>query len=457
MTAASKSTAPEPADRLTRRQVWAQSWPIMAALASTPMVGVVDTAVIGRTGDTNALAAVALGATIIGFIFWAFGFLRMGATGLTAQAYGAKDISEVQSLLARSALVGFALGMMILVVSPLLDIGAFALLSAETAVETTAATYTQARFWGAPAALMVYGATGWLLGLGRSRETLILQLFTNAANAGFDVLFVWRFDMGAAGVGAGTALAEWLAAGLAAVICLRVVARQGGWASGALSWSAIAAPERLRRMAVVNSDIMVRTLALLLLFAWFTNSGARLGETQLAANHVLLQLLAISAFALDAFAFTAEARVGAAVGAGSIADLRRAIRLTSEFAITAGAGLSALMFLAGGPVIDYLIRAPDAAQIAKAYLPLAALVPLLGAPAWMLDGVFIGATRSRELRNSAILATGLYIALDLSLRGHGNLGVWLAMTASYGLRAAPLAFFYPRIERDLTEVGADGV
>ncbi|MEN7535981.1 MATE family efflux transporter [Aurantiacibacter flavus] len=434
---------------LTRRAIFSQAWPIMLGQASIPLVGIVDTAVIGRSGDAAALAGVALGATLIGLVFWSFGFLRMGMTGLASQAQGAGERHEVEALLLRGITIGLALGVAIFALQVPLGRGALALMAGGESVSTEAAAYMHGRFMGAPAALTVYALTGWLFGLGRTRDALALQLVMNAANVGFDLWFVVGFDWGAFGVGAGTALAELIAL----ITGLALVGRDGAGTVVAFVRRATQAqvldPERLKQLFAVNRDIMIRTVSLLLLFVWFANAGARLGAAELAANHVLLQFVNVAAFVLDAFAFTAEARVGNAVGKHSRADFTRAIRLAGEFSLLAGVLLSALFLLAGGPVIDFLTTEPQVRETARRFLPFAALIPLIGMPSWMLDGVFVGATQGRALRNAAVLATLSYIALDLALRGQGQLGLWIAFSASYLLRAVALGWQLPRLARTI--------
>lgn len=417
---------------LTRRSIFAQAWPIMLGQTTVPLVGLVDTAVIGRTGDAAALAGVALGTMVINLIFWTFGFLRMGMTGMTAQAQGAGDADEVEAMLLRGIAAGVVLGAGLFALQIVLIPLALNTLAGGGALDTAAGSYVGARFFGAPASLGVFAINGWLLGLGRTRAALGLQIVMNLVNIALDVLFVWHFHMGARGVGLGTACAEWvsLAVGLA-------IAGRG------VDWRRILSPAlfgggALKRLFAVNADIMIRTIALLSLFLWFTNAGARLGETALAANYVLLQFVSVSAFVLDGFAFTAESRVGQAIGARSRAAVERAIRLTGEFSLAAGIGFALLFFVAGPSLIAFFATDEGVRAQASALLPFAAIIPAIGVPAWLLDGIFIGATRGKALRNAAILATALYIATDLLFRPFGAQGIWWAFTASYLYRAVTL-------------------
>lgn len=421
----------------------------MLGQASIPLVGVVDAIVIGRTGSAAALAGVALGATIINLIFWSFGFLRMGMTGLTAQADGAGQRDEIEALLVRGLAIGGAIGLVLLsLMWPLREL-AFAVFAGGESVTEQARAFVSARFFGAPASLAVFAINGWLFGLGRTRAALALQLVMNLANIAFDITLVFGFGLGAAGVGFGTAGAEWVAF----VTGLLVVTHVAGASPFALARktgrAALFAREAMASMFGINRDLMIRTVALLILFAWFANAGARLGAVNLAANHVLMQFVSVAAFILDAFAFTAEARVGQAIGARSRPHFLRAVRLTFEFSFGSSLALAIVFLGLGGLAIAFVTPDPAIRATAARFLPFAALVPLIGMPSWMLDGVFIGATRGRALRNAGVLAVLLYLATDLALRPHGNLGVWLALWASYLLRALCLGLYVPGLLRSL--------
>lgn len=431
---------------LTRRSIFAQAWPIMLGQASVPLVGFVDTAVIGRTGNAAELAGVALGATVINLIFWSFGFLRMGITGMTAQAAGARDDDEVRAMLVRGLAAGLALGLVLFAAQLLLIPAAFAVLAGSPEINAPATEFVEARFLGAPAALGFYALIGWLFGLGRSRAALALQVVMNVANIALDVLFVWHFDMGARGVGYGTACAEWIALATGLVIAAQVLGRPGMIAMKGRIRGFFAAAA-MRRMFAVNADIMIRTVALLILFTWFANAGARLGAAPLAANHVLMQLVSFAAFVLDGFAFTAESRVGMAIGAASRAQFLKAIRLTGEFSLGAGMVFTFAIALAGTPYVAFMTQDPQVRAAAGALIPYVAILPLLGVVPWLLDGIFIGATQGRALRNAALASTALYIGTDLMLRPFGAHGVWLAMLAAYVYRAGALGWHFPALLR----------
>ncbi len=432
---------------LTRKDVFAQAWPILLSQASMPLVGLVDTAIIGQTGDTIELAGVALGASVIGFIFWSFGFLRMGVTGLTAQSFGKNDELETQSVLIRALILGGLIGAGLFLLQFVFISGAYQILQASSAVETSAADYSSARFLGAPAALASYAINGWLLGQGKSGQALLLQIIVNSTNIIFDTYFVLGLNMGAEGVGYGTAAAEWCSVITGSFICFYIIQKNGGTASGLWKRSNLLSPDRLKEMFSVNGNIMVRTMALLGLMTWFANSGARQGDSFLAANHVLMQLLAVSAYVLDAFAVTAESRVGAAYSVGSKKQFWTAIRLTTEFAVAGAIICSLLILSAGATYIQLMVQEPNVQQIATTYLPMVALAPILGVASWQLDGIFIGTTQSAAMRTSTILTLIIYIGLDILFRPLGNWGVWIAFCVSYILRAITLGAYMPRLIR----------
>jgi len=433
---------------LTRRSIFAQAWPIMLGQTTVPLVGVVDTIVIGRTGDAAALAGVALGTTIVSFLFWAFGFLRMGMTGLTAQAQGAGDAGEVRAMLVRGLVLGVLIGLLLFALQLLLIPLMLALFAGGGALDDAAHGFISARFFGAPASLAVFAINGWLLGLGRTRLALLLQIVMNLANIGLDIWFVWGLGWGVRGVGFGTASAEWIALATGLAIAAHVLG-PGLLAAIRVDWPNIMARAALRRLFAVNADIMIRTVALLTLFGWFTNAGARLGTDALAANQVLMQFVSVAAFVLDGFCFTAESRVGQAIGARSRGDLIRATRLTGEFALASGLIFALGIAALGIPLIDFMTANQEVRDRAIALLGFVALIPLVGMPAWLLDGVFIGATEGRALRDAGLLSTVLYIGTDLLLRPLDARGVWIAMLAGYAWRALCLGAYFPRLLRRL--------
>ena len=335
--------------------------------------------------------------------------------------------------LVRALLTGAVLGVLIVVLARPLESLAMASFDAAADVETLAGGYVRARIWGAPAALMGYAVTGWLLGTGRTRQLLAFQIVLNATNAGLDAWFAGVLHWGPAGIGAGTAMAEWISLGFGLVL----VRRSLGWPAQLLDRSALVA------LFAANRDILVRTLALLFSFAWFVNSGAQVGTAALAGNEVLLQFISVAAFVLDAFAFVAEKEIGEAVGMRSLERFRWAMKTTTLLAFGFGALFSVGFMLSGPAIIDALVSDPEARAVAREFLPYCILVPVIGVPAWQLDGAFLGATAGRALRNAAVLAMAVYVAIDWWLAPRlGNTGVWIALLCMYVARAAALGLHW---------------
>lgn len=426
----------------SHRDLLQLAWPLVLAQLATALTGVVDTAVMGRTGDRFDLAAVAVASVTFSFLYWAFGFLRMATTGLTARARGQGDEDEARAVLLRAGIVGGVLGLGLLAVHPVVREVVPLLFGTEPAVTGRTLGYLDARIGGAPAALFGFAVNGWLLGTGRTRALLGFQVVLNGTNAVLDALFVTVFDLGPAGIGLGTMVAEWTAA----LVGLWLV--RDAWTPAARRLLGVR--DRWGRLFSANVDILLRTVALLSAIAWFVRAGTRLGAEVVAGNQVLLQFVAVSAFVLDSFAFLTEKEAGEAVGAGSVDRLRTVARRTTVLSFGFGA-LFTVVYLLGGPwILDVFVDDEAARVVARTWLPVCALIPVLGIPAWQLDGVFLGATRGATLRNAAIASTLVYIAIDLALRPWGNAGVWTAFTLTYLLRAGFLGLGWPGLMRALS-------
>ncbi|WP_440959120.1 MATE family efflux transporter [Oceanicaulis sp. LC35] len=428
---------------LTRKQVFLRALPIMGANIASPLVGLVDLAVIGRTADTNAIAAVALGGLVFNVFFWSVAFLRMGATALTAQADGRADEGELRAVLWRAGAIGAAIGIALLLFQTPLKAAVFALFDSPADVEGLGREYVNARLWGAPAAFAGFAVYGWLIGLGLTGRALILQAVLNVLNAGLSVLFVLGLDMGVAGVGAASAASQWLHL-LAAAVIILLILRQRGPAPGSAFWDKAA----IRRLFSVNRDIFLRTLALLAGFTWFNIASLREGADVLAGNAILMQYISICAFFLDAFAHVTEAETGRAAGAKNWNRLMRAFRLTSELALGFSLILSLGFFMLGDTFIGLMTTDEATRLSARSFLVWCALVPLLGMPSWQLDGLMIGATRGPLMRNAMIAALLIYLALDAALRPlWGAHGLWLAFLLYYVARAGTLMVGWPGLKR----------
>ena len=430
---------------VTHRAILSIAVPIMISSVSTPLLGVVDTGVMGRIPDPAYIGAVALGALIFNFLFWGFGFLRMGTTGLTAQALGASDAEEIRAGLGRAVLIAFVVGAGLLALQwPIREL-AFALIDGSPRVEALARDYYDIRIWAAPSTLTNYAVLGWFIGLGRARVALVLQLVLNLTNIALDAFFVLGLGMGVEGVAAGTVIAEVFAA----VVGLKIAARHLGSLGGRWDFARLVAPHRIRRTIAVNRDIMIRSAALIFVFAWFMAQGARQGDTILAANAVLMNFIAVAAFFLDGLAFSAEALVGRAMGSANREGFIAAARMTTWWA--AGiALLASLLFAALGTVaVDALTIDPAVRAAARTYLPWAAFSPLVGVWCFQLDGIFIGATRTAQMRNAMLLSLSIFLAAWWMLVPFGNHGLWASLYVHYVARAATLFYYYPALVRSI--------
>lgn len=416
--------------------------PMMLAHITVPLLGLVDATVIGRLGDAALLGAVALGAIVFDYIFWTFGALRMGTAGLTAQAVGARDRKAVSETLARALFLGIAIGLVLVVLQGPIMWAAFTAIGASDAVNAALAEYFQIRIWAAPVTLANYALLGTLTGRGRTDLGFLVQVAQNVLNIALTIAFVMGLGMGVGGAALGTVLAEVVGLALGLAIVLRL-----GDNPFRVSRAALLDRTALARMTAVNGDIMVRTLALGAAFLIFNALGARAGDETLAANAVLYNMFALGAFFLDGFATAAEAVCGQAYGARRPRDFRRAANIAILWAHVFGAATS-LVFLIGGFVfIDFVSTDPGVRETARLYLVFAALTPLAGALAFAHDGVYIGATWTRALRNLMLAAFATYLVVLYAGQGLGNTGLWLAFLAFLLARGLGQQALFPVLAR----------
>ena len=431
------------AETLTHRRVLNIALPIVLSNATVPILGAVDTGVVGQMGAAAPIGAVGIGATILTALYWIFGFLRMGTTGFAAQALGRGDHAEGAAILTRGLAIAALGGLAIIALQwPLFTLG-FLLSPASAEVEGLARDYMAIRVWSAPALIAIYAITGWLIAAERTRAVLVLQLVMNGLNIGLDLLFVLQLGWGVEGVAIATFIAEWSGLVLGLWFC------RGAFDSPAWrDWARVLDPASLRHFAQVNTDILIRSLLLQAIFVSFLLLGARFGDVPLAANQILLQFMSITAFALDGFAFAAETLVGQAMGARRRAALRRAAVLCSVWAFVSGALLAVVFAGFGGAIIDVMTTAEPVRETARIYLSYMVLAPVLGVAPFMLDGIFIGATRTRDMRNMMALSLLTYaITAALLIPLFGNHGLWLALLISFVARAVTLGLRYPALER----------
>jgi len=435
--------SPDAAGPLTHRRVLKIAIPIMLANATVPILGAVDTGVVGQLGEAAPIGAVGIGSIILVSFYWVFAFLRMGTTGLVAQAAGASEEAETGAILMRALMIALAAGIaMILVQVPLFG-GYFMLVPASDEVEGLARGYLSIRIWGAPPTIALFAITGWLIATEQTRSVLVLQLWMNGLNITLDLWFVLGLGWGVNGVAVATLIAEWSALGLGLWLCRKAFAG-AAWRD----WPRVFDRARIRRMMQVNNDIMLRSILLKASVLSFVFIGAGFGDVTLAANQVLWQFVQVAVSVLDGFAFSAEALVGKAVGARSVAAMRRAAWLSSLWALATAVLLSGAFWFAGPWVIDLMAKEPDVQAVARIFLPWVVGAMLISVGAYMMDGIFIGATETRAMRDMMFVSVVIYaVALVVLIPTYANTGLWAGLVILNLARAVLLGLRYPRLER----------
>lgn len=445
MSTTADALAAQAAAPITLRRVTVLALPMIVSNITVPLMGIVDTTVMGHQDAPEYLGAVALGSLLFVTVFFLFNFLRFGTTGLASQAYGARQADEVLAVLARGVGVGFLLGLAVIAFAgPIAWVG-FQILKGSPEVDALAREYFAIRVWGLPASLATMAVLGWLIGLQRTDLAFIQQTVVNGANAVLNVVLVFGVGMDVDGVALASVIAEWGGLVLAFVLVRRKLAQiDGVW-----SLSLILAGDRLRRLFAVNRDIFIRTALLETAFLVFSAIGARMGDVTLAANAILLNFLILAAFSLDGFAHVVETLVGHAVGARDPARLRRAFAVCVQAAVMVATATTALFAVGGGLMIDLMTGLEDVRAEARTYVLWAAMLPLAGVYAWMLDGAFLGATRGRDIRIAMFQALlGFLVAVALLATIFDNHGLWLSLNLFVMLRAWTLHRRYPALLAD---------
>lgn len=409
-----------------------------------PLQTAVDAAVVGHLGDAANLGGVALGGTVFVFLYWSLACLRQGTTGLTAQAEGARDPGAAKLILARGLLVAIVFGMVFLALGrPILWL-ALGILGGGPEVQAAAGSYFLARLASAPASLANFVILGWLLGRQRTRRSFLVQATVNLGNAGLAVLFVFGFHWGVGGVGAATAVADYLGLALGLVLARPLL-------DGApLRRAELLDRAALRRFFAVNRDLFLRTAALVAAFGYFNRAGAALGAIPLAANALLLNFHTFASYGLDGLALATESIVGAAIGRGDRAGFRAAVRTALVSALAVALAFAVLFFLLGPAILAALTDIEPVRAAALGLLPWAVASPLVSVWSFQFDGVFIGATATRALRNTMAVALLVFLAsAELLTPRFGNDGLWAALMLFMAARGAAQAAALPRIERGL--------
>jgi MATE family multidrug resistance protein len=421
---------------VSHRIVFGIAAPMTLAHLSTPLLGLVDTTVIGQLGDASLIGAVALSAVLFDFLFWGFGFLRMGTAGLTAQALGGGDRLEQRAVFLRALAMAGVLGLAMVCLQGVIAAIAFPLLGGSPAVTAAARLYFSIRIWSAPFAFGNYVVLGWLIGMGRTATGLFLQIGINVANILLCMVLALELGWGVTG----TALATTLSETCGVVVGLVVIYRHFDGRFGVPASIVFDKAKFVRMVA-----IMLRTLLLLAAWLFFARQGARAGDVTLAANAILNNFFLLGGYFLDGIATAAEQLCGRSVGARNRPAFEAAVRYSILWSLILAVMMSALLFLAGGTFIDFMAKSTPVREQARHFLAYAALAPLAGSIAFTFDGVYIGATWNAAMRNLMILALTCYFLLWWLLQPLGNHGLWLALLGFLIARGAGQGLAYGRL------------
>jgi len=406
---------------------------------TVPLLGTVDTGVTGHLENAVYLGAVAIGSTIFGFLYSGVNFLRMGTTGITAQRFGAEDHDGLRVALGQALVVAIAIAtVLILLQVPLVTL-AMRLLGPEPEVAAFANEYFSIRIWSAPATLANYALIGWFIGLQNARVPLYIVLAINLTNIALDLVFVLLLGMKVDGVAAASVIAEFTGVAVGIIFVISELRRRGGH----LVISHLTTLKEYAEFFSINANLFIRTMALMITFAFVTAAGARMGGLILAANAILINLLHLIAFALDGLAHAAEALVGKAAGAKNRLALQRAVQLTMRWSLYVAIGFSILFWIAGPIFVRVLTDIPDVVNTTLEYLPWMIAAPVIAFWAYLYDGVFVGATRAKEMRNNMVVSTFLvFIPAWFAFRFLGNHGLWLALMIFMASRGIGMHYYY---------------
>ena len=422
------------------------AFPIVLSNISIPILGAIDTGVIGQLGNPIAIGAVGIGAIILSAVYWLFGFLRMGTTGFVAQAQGRDDASEVVALLVRGLLIGLACGFFVILIHPILFWLSFLISPSSNEVELLALDYMGIRIFSAPAIISTYAIMGWLIALEKTKYVLILQLTMNGLNAVLDFWFVLGMGWGVEGVAWATFIAEWFALLMGLAICFALSQN-----FPKIMWTLIFSRTKITTILLVNRDIFLRSLMVEMIFVSFLMTSGKFGDVELAATQILLQFLHISSYGMDGFAFAAEVLVGQAVGKSNRFMLRDAVIKSGLWTFVIAICLALIYALFGSFFIKIMTTSDEVILASEAFLIFIVLGPIFGALPFLMDGIFVGATRSIDMRNMMFLSliiyvVSAYIFIDL----YGFYGLWLALLVSYAARGISLVMRYPKLEKSIS-------
>ncbi|MDE1464206.1 MATE family efflux transporter [Spartinivicinus poritis] len=419
--------------------VWAIAWPMMLANITTPLLGLVDAAVLGHLPEAYYLGAVAIGSAIFSFIFWSFGFLRMGTTGVVAQAFGENNYTAIHRYFCQSIIIALVIGTVVISCQSIILWLGRLFFAPPAQVLDELNIYYGIRIWSAPAVLINFTMIGWLIGVQRTRVPLLLTVIAHSTNIVLDILLVMVFKLNTAGVAFATVTADYLTLIIGLICCNNVLRNLGQPLFVSINLQGI------KQLLLINKDLFFRSLCLLLCFAFFTAQGSRQGEQILAANALLINFLLIISNGLDGFAHAAEALVGKAIGEKNLDYLRLAIKSTGIWSVVGSVCFMLLFWLFGKQIIFSLTDIESVRELAITYLPWLIWLPLVTVWSYWLDGVFIGTVRT-DLMMYTVLASSLFIYLPVwwFTRQLDNTGLWFAFFSFLSARSlfAALGFYY---------------
>lgn len=413
------------------RKILQLAIPSIVSNITVPLLGLVDVAIVGHLGSASYIGAIAVGGMLFNMIYWIFGFLRMGTSGMTAQAYGKRDLTEVVRTLLRAVGVGLliSLGLWILQ-SPILR-GAFVLIDATEEVKRWASLYFNICIWGAPAVLGLYGFAGWFVGMQNSRFPMFIAITQNIVNIAASLCFVFVLGMKVEGVALGTLIAQYAGLFMAFALWLKYYGRLKAY----IDWDGLWGGEAMRRFFSVNSDIFFRTLCLVAVTTFFTSTGARQGDVILAVNTLLMQLFTLFSYIMDGFAYAGEALAGRFIGAKNDVGLRRCIRLLFLWGIGLSLSFTILYASLGRDLLGLLTNDTSVIKASGDYFYWVLAIPLCGFSAFLWDGIFIGATATRQMLYSMLVASAtFFIIYYLFYQSMGNHALWMAFLGYLSLR-----------------------
>jgi MATE family, multidrug efflux pump len=434
---------------MNHSSMWRLAGPMIVSNISIALLGLVDTAVVGHLDEAYYLGGIAIGAVIFDFIYWGMGFLRMSTTGLTAQIHGQAnsqdDNNACRTILAQSLITAILIAIIILIFQKHIANLALWLLEGSDEVTFYARTYFEWTIWGAPAVLSLLVMTGWFLGMQNAKATLIVAVTVNIINVILDFVLVFGFEMDVRGVALASVISLYIGMFLAVFLVYKELAiNQGEWLI-----SDILHIQRLKEILALNQDIFVRTICLIFVFAFFTRQGAKQGDIILAANAVLLNFQALMALGLDGFANASEALVGKSVGANNRKAFVDNVKTATFWSFIVAISFALVYAVAGKSVINILTDISLIRFEAYKYLPWMILSPIVAVWCFLLDGIFIGATRAKEMRNSMLISTFLvFLPVWYVFQGYENHGLWLAFIVFFVARGLTLAYVSVQIERE---------